>query len=122
MRVCRCCGKEKALTDFYTNGKTPTGKVKHKPLCKTCDIAEKKKRNLSIVSEVFPVLECQRCGYNKCSNALEFHHKDPSQKDAALSFMLVGAPNRDRLIAELKKCVLLCANCHREYHAGLFEI
>ena len=59
---------------------------------------------------------CEICGYNKCIEALEFHHKDPDQKDFSLSGKSWAL---DRLIEEANKCLMLCANCHREVHAGL---
>ena len=63
--------------------------------------------------------KCLRCGYNKCMQALEFHHLDPSQKEFTISndhFRLQEAIN------ESKKCILLCSNCHKEFHAGMWEI
>jgi hypothetical protein len=63
--------------------------------------------------------KCQRCGYNTCIKALEFHHLDPSQKDFTISndhFKLKDA------IEESKKCILICANCHRELHDNLWNI
>ena len=63
--------------------------------------------------------KCERCGYDTCIKALEFHHLDPSQKDFTISndhFRLIDAVN------ESKKCVLLCANCHRELHDNYWNI
>lgn len=57
---------------------------------------------------------CQRCGYSKCAAALEFHHRDPTEKEFG-----IGAPlgkSYAALAEEMKKCDLLCANCHREIH------
>ena len=59
--------------------------------------------------------KCERCGYNKCLDALELHHLDPSTKDYQLS-NTGGAPSFDKFLAEAEKCILLCANCHREEH------
>ncbi len=60
--------------------------------------------------------KCKTCGYFKCKNALEFHHLDPSTKDGTVTKIL-----RDKglkyAMEEIKKCILLCANCHRELHA-----
>jgi hypothetical protein len=50
--------------------------------------------------------------------ALEFHHLDGSRKDFGISskgYTRSWSKIRD----ELDKCILLCANCHREIHAGL---
>lgn len=64
--------------------------------------------------------KCQKCGYNKCLSALEFHHINPDEKE----FMVTGSTvhNWNKVLEESKKCALLCANCHREYHTGLFKI
>lgn len=64
--------------------------------------------------------ECSICGYNKCFKAIEFHHKDPKEKECIISKLLYLTPNEiniDRLLKELDKCVVVCANCHRELHA-----
>lgn len=58
--------------------------------------------------------KCQICGYDKCPAAFDFHHLDPDEKDFAISEVM----DWERLVVELDKCVLLCANCHREVHAG----
>lgn len=58
---------------------------------------------------------CEKCGYNKCVAALEFHHLDPTQKD--FSFSAKGiARSWDKQRVELDKCILVCSNCHAEIH------
>ncbi len=57
--------------------------------------------------------KCCRCGYNKCINALEFHHIDPAKKTVSIS-KLTRLDNE--AIQELDKCILVCSNCHREIH------
>lgn len=57
--------------------------------------------------------KCEKCGYSKCIDALEFHHKDPNEKD----FTIGGKSwSFERLKIEADKCILVCANCHREIH------
>jgi hypothetical protein len=65
--------------------------------------------------------KCQKCGYNKCPNALVFHHLDPSKKDFGISS---GGKikNFEKIKAELDKCVLLCQNCHSEVHYEEFQL
>jgi hypothetical protein len=58
---------------------------------------------------------CRNCGYNKYIGALDFHHIDPSEKDFSFS---KKKAKWETLKAELDKCILLCANCHREAHAN----
>ena len=60
--------------------------------------------------------KCERCGYNRCMDALEFHHKDLSKKDFSISKKGYTRSWR-KVQIELDKCMLLCANCHREIHA-----
>lgn len=56
---------------------------------------------------------CEVCGYNKCSAALEFHHKDPKGKDFAISS---HSYSFEKMKKEVDKCMLVCSNCHREIH------
>ena len=60
--------------------------------------------------------KCQVCGYNRCIEALEFHHSNSSGKDFSVSEKGYTR-SWDRVKEELNKCMLLCANCHREFHA-----
>ena len=59
--------------------------------------------------------KCCRCGYKKCLGALEFHHRDPSQKDFAVG-SIKKETLTDKIKSELDKCDLLCSNCHKEEH------
>ena len=61
---------------------------------------------------------CERCGYDRCADALEFHHRDPDQKDFSISSKGYTR-SWERVKMEMDKCVMLCANCHRELHAKL---
>ena len=57
--------------------------------------------------------KCEICGYNKCIAALEFHHLDPNEKDFTISG---SSKSFEHLKEEVDKCILVCANCHRELH------
>ena len=50
--------------------------------------------------------------------ALEFHHLDSTHKDFGISSKGYTR-SWTKISEELDKCLLLCANCHREVHAGL---
>lgn len=65
--------------------------------------------------------KCMLCGYSKCQDALDFHHKDPSKKDFGLSVKGLTR-SWDKIVSEIDKCVLVCANCHREIHAGITQL
>ena len=62
--------------------------------------------------------KCERCGYDRCIDALEFHHCDPSRKDFSISSKGYTR-SWDKVKVELDKCMIVCANCHRELHAKL---
>lgn len=63
--------------------------------------------------------KCNICGYNKCNEALEFHHINPEEKEIALSQKIMSW---EKTKEELKKCICVCANCHREIHNGLIKL
>ena len=58
---------------------------------------------------------CERCGYDRYLGALDFHHLDASTKEFSISDTM-RALEKD--LEELEKCILLCANCHREAHGA----
>ncbi len=60
--------------------------------------------------------KCQICGYDRCIQALEFHHIDPSTKTASVS---TASRGWDWVKQEIDKCILVCANCHREIEHGI---
>ena len=60
--------------------------------------------------------KCQICGYNKCDSALDLHHINPEEKEISLASIRANPKSWSLIVAELRKCVLICANCHREEH------
>jgi transcriptional regulator len=62
--------------------------------------------------------KCMICNYDKCIEALHFHHTDPLEKHFNISASSLAF---NKLIKEVDKCVLLCSNCHVEVHQGLFK-
>jgi hypothetical protein len=66
--------------------------------------------------------KCICCGYNKCNSALSLHHLDPSQKEFQFGKIRANPASWLKIVEELKKCVLLCNNCHAEFHDGLIKI
>jgi len=59
--------------------------------------------------------KCAHCGYCNHPAAFQFHHVDPKQKD--VSWVKLRLRSWDKIIFELDKCVLLCANCHSIVHS-----
>lgn len=66
--------------------------------------------------------KCQICNYYKSTNALEFHHIDPSQKDFGFASIRANPKNWGAIKEELEKCILLCSNCHREVHDNITKL
>jgi len=56
---------------------------------------------------------CTICGYNKSVAALHFDHLEPQFKVDNVG-TLIGKKHFNRAREEIKKCRLLCANCHAE--------
>jgi len=75
-------------------------------------------------------IKCVKCGYQRCKFALEFHHIDSSQKDypvnidtwTRLPLKMPVVEKAKLLLDEMKKCILLCSNCHRELEAKMWSI
>ena len=61
---------------------------------------------------------CCRCHYKVCAAALDFHHLKPAEKMCGLK-QSSWSPTSKRVQAELKKCIILCKNCHYELHHGI---
>lgn len=64
--------------------------------------------------------KCCLCNFNSFVEALEFHHVHPEDKEFPLSSNIMKS--LDKQLKEARKCVLLCANCHRGVHAGILSI
>jgi len=58
--------------------------------------------------------KCQVCDYNKCIQALEFHHRDKATKLFNLSGINLTKKSWQEILIEVEKCDLLCSNCHAE--------
>lgn len=81
----------------------------------------KRRRTLKAKAILYKGGECQICSYNKYPGALELHHLDPSQKVFEIGYRGYTR-SWERVKAELDKCMLVCANCHREVEAGIISL
>lgn len=81
----------------------------------------KRRRKIKTMSVEYLGGKCQVCGYNRCQDALDFHHKDESQKQFGIGSKGYTR-SWEKVKQELDKCYLLCANCHRETHAGILQL
>lgn len=66
---------------------------------------------------------CDRCGYNKYPQVLEWHHDGDDKSFNPSDKLKHGTkPAYLEYVKETEKCSLLCANCHREVHIELGDI
>ena len=59
---------------------------------------------------------CTRCGEDH-PGCIQFHHLDPAHKETSVADAVRRGWSRDRILGELAKCEVLCANCHAKHHA-----
>ncbi len=64
--------------------------------------------------------KCEICGYNRCVQALEFHHLS-EDKDFGISDKGYTR-SWEKVKKEIDKCILVCSNCHRELHIGITQL
>ena len=67
------------------------------------------------VQDLKSQFKCAKCGDNR-GYVLDFHHIDPSIKEEGVARMISNNYKLDKVYDEIKKCICLCANCHREFH------
>ena len=113
-KTCSKCKEKIPKKDFYVS----TKKNKLSSWCKKCSNKECQERLTKFKQKCvdYKGSKCFKCNYNACLAALEFHHRNPTEKDFTISHV-----RRDfkTVKVELDKCLLLCANCHREIHYAL---
>ena len=90
-------------------------------ICKSCYnehnrkyFHENKNRNRDYVDD-FLSKGCCKCGESN-TWCLDAHHINPEEKDMNISILRKTLHSLDRIKAELDKCIVLCSNCHREFH------
>ena len=83
----------------------------------TSDFRRRRKENLINVCGS----KCCLCGYDKIINALEFHHIDRTTKSYEIAANGT-CHNLEQDLNELRKCILVCANCHREIHDNQYSL
>lgn len=119
-RVCEICGKTfKVQFNGWTRKYCYDCSPKITEECSNAEAVTIKRRAIKKMLVQYKGGKCERCGYNKCIRALEFHHNDPNEKDFGLSNCLTK--DIQKLKQEADKCILVCSNCHAEIHQELFE-
>ena len=114
MNRCSRCKKLKNDDDFFVYKHS---KSRLDYWCKECNYKYRKeyRKYLKDILNTLKINGCAICGYDKCSDALDFHHTNPDNKIFQISVRSLEKPIEE-IVNELNKCILLCANCHREIH------
>lgn len=118
MKTCSTCSYEKNLEDFYSHKLTSDGKDS---ICKECRKAISKKQKAKmkeLIESIKKESKCIRCGEDE-PVALDFHHLG-DDKQFNIGQAVTDGHGMQKILDEIEKCVVLCANCHRKLHAGLF--
>lgn len=131
---CPRCTQEKSLDDFAKNAARSDGR---QPYCRVCkrsmdsanhqahheDQIERNRRNRDrarqFVLDYLAGHPCVDCG-EADPIVLDFDHVDPTTKIRAIADLVQRAASDATLLAEIAKCVVRCANCHRRATAKQF--
>lgn len=82
-------------------------------------VAKRRKKLKQMVVE-YKGGKCILCGYYKYAGAFDLHHTGDSKKEFGLSASGLTRSWK-RIKKEADKCILVCANCHREIHGGITQ-
>ena len=111
-KICSKCKIQKSINEFHF--KKTEGR--YNSWCKECLYILQKNRWKDRKRKAIELFggKCCKCGYNKNLAALCFHHRDPTIKE--YNWLKLRLFSWEIIIKELKKCDLLCNNCHAELH------
>lgn len=127
---CPKCDTSKKLSEFNKNAGRKDGLQGACKLCQAAytkahysktksvyikNAAERRQQVVEWYKEYKSTLKCERCGESHPA-CLQFHHKDPSKKDMAVSKGITNNWSPEKLKKEIEKCEVVCANCHFKLH------
>lgn len=114
-KICTKCGKELPLDAFpWRDRKKGTRRAD----CKECHSKYMKQQyaqKKSIIEEQKAQQKCAKCGESR-GYVLDYHHLNPEEKETTIARMTSNRYNLEDIQKEIEKCIVLCANCHREFH------
>jgi hypothetical protein len=100
---CRECQKNYRKTHYLKNKKKYIGKA-----------SDYRKNMIEWFYEIKKELKCEICD-EKRYWVLDFHHNNPDEKHDEVS-ILIRKGSKKKILEEIEKCSVLCANCHRDLH------
>lgn len=113
-RICKDCGIEKDEINFAKAG-IVNGITYYRYRCIQCYSKFKQIRKHKVKDEFLnfkKTLKCAECGNNDF-RVLDFDHIDRSTKEFNVADGIQGGFSIEKLMNEVSKCQVLCANCHR---------
>jgi len=115
-KQCLKCKLEKPATEFYPRTKDGFGTYSY---CIQCwkNLSTKRQQDTKEWCVRYKGGKCERCGYDKYPEALDFHHRDRNTKKFNIS--QAKSLSKENLQLELDKCDLFCCRCHREVEIEL---
>ena len=114
IKICSKCKRELPVTHYHKNGFNSEGKQKYRGYCKDCANSLEKQRYLNKKNFVnSQKTKCEKCGEDRFYT-LDFHHRDKQEKEFTIGQFKRGS--FEVIQSEIDKCVILCSNCHREFH------
>ena len=114
-KICTKCGKELPLTDFHWRNKAKGIKRSECKYCHNDYMNQKNAQNREIVHNLKQNSCCAKCGENRWY-VLDYHHLNPEEKEATIARLTSNKYKLEDIQKEVNKCIVLCANCHREFH------
>jgi len=129
MKQCNTCKQYKSLAEFNNKTSAKDGKQYH---CRICSrqyykqyynsnlehekdrVRSRKKRMRFWYKTLKETLSCEVCGENS-PECMDFHHEE--DKDFTIADAIHKGYSTERILDEISKCRVLCANCHRKLHA-----
>lgn len=114
-KICTKCKKELPVEEFHWRDKS---KGKRRSECKTCHnsfMKEKYQDKKQTFEQMKSEQSCAKCGETR-GYVLDYHHIDPTQKDNTIARITSNKYKIESILSEIEKCVVLCSNCHREFH------
>lgn len=114
-KICTKCHKELPITDFNWRNKEKGTRRSECKYCHSAYMKQKYQEKKNIIQELKSKCACAKCGDTR-GYVLDYHHLNPKQKDNTVARLTSNNSNLDKTFEEIEKCIVLCANCHREFH------
>lgn len=115
IKICTKCHKELPITDFNWRNKEKGTRRSECKYCHSNYMKQKYQQKKTIIQELKSECSCAKCG-DKRGYVLDYHHLNPTEKENTIARLTSNTSKLDKTFEEIKKCIVLCANCHREFH------